>query len=439
MYHYYDHAAECMPRNWLESHQSTRLRKQVQRVYDYVPHYRKAFDAAGVKPSDINWITDIAKLPFTTKQDMRDNYPYDLFAVPMSEVVRIHASSGTTGKQTVVGYTRRDLAIWGEVMARTLGAGGVNSSDIGHISYGYGLFTGGLGGNIGSETIGAATIPASVGNTKRQVTILQDFKPTFILCTPSYALTIAEYLEDNKISADTLSLKYGFFGAEPWTEQMRTEIERKLHLKSFDIYGLSEIIGPGVAYECEAQSGLHVAEDHFYLEIIDPDTGEVLPDGEQGEIVFTCLTKEALPLIRYRTRDVGTKISEPCACGRTHVRLSKPQGRTDDMLIIRGVNVFPSQVEAVLLDLGYLSPYYQLIIDREGNLDRLTVLVELTEEHFTADIHHIEELKKKIAAAIQSMLGLAVSVKLVSPKSIDRFEGKAVRVIDNRDKAFRAN
>ncbi|MDR0858171.1 MAG: phenylacetate--CoA ligase [Oscillospiraceae bacterium] len=439
MYHYYNEAAECLPRSQLSALQSERLRVQIKRVYDNVPHYRKAFDKAGIAPGDITSIADIAKLPFTTKQDMRDNYPYELFAVPMNEVVRIHASSGTTGKQTVVGYTRADLAVWGEVMARTLGAGGVTASDIGHISYGYGLFTGGLGGNIGSETIGAATIPASVGNTKRQVTILQDFKPTFILCTPSYALTIAEYLEDNGISADTLSLKYGFFGAEPWTEQMRTEIERKLHLKSFDIYGLSEIIGPGVAYECEAQSGLHVAEDHFYLEIIDPDTGEVLPDGQQGEIVFTCLTKEALPLIRYRTRDVGTKISEPCKCGRTHVRLSKPQGRTDDMLIIRGVNVFPSQVEAVLLDLGYLSPYYQLIVDREGNLDRLTVLVELTEEHFTAEISQIEELKRKIAAAVQSMLGLAVSVKLVSPKSIDRFEGKAVRVIDNRDKAFRAS
>jgi phenylacetate-CoA ligase len=438
MYHYYNEAAECLPIAQLRELQSQRLRDVVKRVYENVPFYKKTFDAAGLKPGDIKSIEDIAKLPFTTKQDMRDNYPYDLFAVPMSDVVRIHASSGTTGKQTVVGYTRNDLALWGEVMARTLGAGGVTKDDIGHISYGYGLFTGGLGGNVGSETIGCATIPASVGNTKRQVTILQDFNPTFILCTPSYAMTIAEYLEDNKIPLDSIHLKYGFFGAEPWTEEMRREIEKRLNLKSFDIYGLSEIIGPGVAYECEAHEGLHVAEDHFYLEIIDPDTGVLMPDGEWGEVVFTCLTKEALPLIRYRTRDIGKKIPEPCSCGRSSVRIAKLSGRTDDMLIIRGVNVFPSQVEAVLLEMGGLSPYYQLVIDREGNLDRLTVLVELTEQQFESEIKRLEALKRKITEGIKSMLGLAVTVQLVSPKTITRFEGKAVRVVDNREQALRA-
>ncbi|MDR0819425.1 MAG: phenylacetate--CoA ligase [Oscillospiraceae bacterium] len=428
-----------MPRDLLRVQQSKALVNQAKVVYEKIPFYKKAFDDIGLKPEDIRDIGDIKKLPYTNKQDMRDNYPYDLFAVPMGDVVRIHASSGTTGKQTVVGYTRHDLDIWGEVMARTLGAGGVTAADIGHISYGWGLFTGGLGGGIGSETIGAATIPASVGNTKRQVTILQDFKPTFLLCTPSYALTIADYIEENKISVDTLSLKYGFFGAEPWTTQMKQEIERRLNLQSFDIYGLSEIIGPGVAYECEAHEGLHVAEDHFYIEIIDPDTGEDVKDGEYGEVVFTCLTKEALPLIRYRTHDISKKISEPCPCGRTHTRITKFAGRTDDMLIIRGVNVFPSQVEAVLMELGDMSPFYQIQVDREGNLDTLTVLVELTEAQFTSEIHDLEALKRKIGSAIQSMLGLAVTVRLVNPKTITRFEGKAQRVVDNRAVDFRAN
>ncbi len=432
MFHMYNPAAEAMPREELKALQSERLIKTVHRVYENVPAYKKKFDELGVKPEDIKSIDDIVKLPFTYKQDMRDNYPYGLFAVPMDDVVRIHASSGTTGKQTVVGYTKNDLAVWGEVMARTIGAAGVTKKDIGHISYGYGLFTGGMGGNIGSETIGCATIPASVGNTRRQVTILQDFKPTFILCTPSYAMTIADFIEDNHIPLESLSLKYGFFGAEPWTEAMRHEIERRLNLKSFDIYGLSEIIGPGVAYECECQDGLHIAEDHFYLEIIDPKTGEPVPDGQPGEITFTCLTKEALPLIRYRTRDVGRKIVEPCACGRTCVRMTKPSGRTDDMLIIRGVNVFPSQIEAVLMDMGGIAPHYQMIVEREGTLDTLTVLVELNEQTFTDEVRKLEEIRKKIRAAIESMLGIAVEVRLVEPKSIQRFEGKAVRVIDKR-------
>ena len=432
MYHMYDRQTEAMPRDQLLQLQSQRLREMVKRVYDNVPFYRRRFDEMGIKPEDIRGIEDLGKLPFTYKQDLRDNYPYGLFAVPMDEVVRIHASSGTTGKQTVVGYTRNDLKLWGQVMARTLGAAGVTQHDIGHISYGYGLFTGGLGGNIGSETIGCATIPASTGNTRRQVTILQDFKPTFILCTPSYALTIAEFIEDNHIPVESLSLKYGFFGAEPWTESMRAEIERRLHIKAFDIYGLSEVIGPGVAYECECQNGLHVNEDHFYLEIIDPETEQPVPDGTPGEIVFTCLTKEALPLVRYRTRDVGMRIPGQCDCGRTSIRMVKPSGRTDDMLIIRGVNVFPSQVETALLALDGVSPFFQMIVERENNLDRLTVLVEITEEFFTDEVRKLQEMSEKVSNAIQSMLGVAIKVRLVAPKSIERFEGKAKRVIDKR-------
>ncbi|NLO49468.1 MAG: phenylacetate--CoA ligase [Clostridiales bacterium] len=421
-----------MPVTQLKELQAKRLHDTVKRVYDHVPMYRKKFNEAGLKPDDIRSVDDLEKLPFTVKQDLRDNYPFGLFAVPMEEIVRIHASSGTTGKQTVVGYTKNDIRIWGEVMARTLGAGGVTKKDIGHISYGYGLFTGGLGGHIGSETIGCATIPASTGNTVRQITILQDFKPTFLLCTPSYALTIAEYLEDNKIPLESLNLKFGFFGAEPWSESMRAEIETRLNLKAYDIYGLSEIIGPGVGYECEDQCGLHIAEDHFILEIIDPNTGKQVPDGQRGEIVFTCITKEALPLIRYRTRDIGCKIPGLCSCGRTCVRMAKPSGRTDDMLIIRGVNVFPSQIESVLMDLGGIAPHYQLVVERENSLDRLTVLVELTEENFTGEVRRLEEINKKIRSAIESTLGIAVTVKLVSPKSIQRFEGKAVRVVDKR-------
>lgn len=432
MYNMFNPAIEAMPREKLKKLQSERLVSMVNRVYSKVPAYREKFDALGLRPGDIKSLEDISRLPFTYKQDMRDNYPYKLFAVNMDEVVRIHASSGTTGKQTVVGYTRGDLAIWGEVMARTIGAGGVTYKDIGHISYGYGLFTGGLGGGLGSETIGCATIPASVGNTSRQVTILQDFMPTYILCTPSYALTIADYLEEHGISADTLSLKYGFFGAEPWTDSMRKEIESRLNLKAYDIYGLSEIIGPGVAYECQCQDGLHVAEDHFYMEIIDPDTNMPVPDGQQGEITFTCLTKEALPLIRYRTRDIGTKVTQPCDCGRTSVRLSKPSGRTDDMLIIRGVNVFPSQIEDVLMAMGGLAPHYQILVERKGNLDSLTVLVELSEANFSDEIRKLEATQKKIQDRIASILGIAVKVRLVEPRTIQRFDGKAKRVIDNR-------
>lgn len=428
---YYNPEAETMPREELRKLQGERLRKTVERCMN-VPMYRERFAEMGITPEDINSIDDIVKLPFTNKQDLRDNYPYGMFAVPMSEIVRVHASSGTTGKQTVVGYTRNDLNVWGEVMARTISAGGITKADIGQICYGYGLFTGGLGGHLGSETIGCTTIPASVGNTRRQITILQDFKPTFLLCTPSYALTIAEFMEENGISTDSISLKAGFFGAEPWTESMRREIERRLNLKAYDIYGLSEIIGPGVSAECECQNGLHVNEDHFYLEIVDPETGAPVPDGTLGEVVFTCITKEALPLIRYRTHDIAMKIPGECECGRTFVRMTKPTGRTDDMLIIRGVNVFPSQIESVLMNLGGIAPFFQMVVDREGTLDRLTVLVEVTEQTFTGEIRQLQKMNEKITNAIQSVLGIAAKVKLVPPRSIQRFEGKAVRVVDKR-------
>ena len=432
MYSIYNPEAETMPKDRLRELQSERLVRTVKRVYENVPAYRKKFDEAGVRPEDIKSIEDLTKLPFTYKQDLRDNYPYGLFAVPMDDIVRIHASSGTTGKQTVVGYTRNDLKVWGEVMARTIGAGGITNKDIGHISYGYGLFTGGLGGHLGSETIGCATIPASTGNTARQVTILLDFKPTFLLCTPSYALTLAEYMAEHGITREQLSLKCGFFGAEPWTRGMQQDIENRLGIECFDIYGLSEIIGPGVAYECQAHEGLHVAEDHFILEVIDPSTGKPVPDGERGELVFTCITKEALPLIRYRTHDVGYIIPEPCKCGRTHARISKLLGRTDDMLIIRGVNVFPSQIESVLTSLEGIAPHYQLLVDRVNNRDSLTVLVEMTEENFTDEVRKIEAMAVKVRREIENVLGISVDVRLVAPKTITRFEGKAVRIIDKR-------
>ena len=354
---------EQLSREEMRALQGKRLHDTVERVYHAVEPYRLRMQAAGITPDDIQTVDDLKKLPFTYKQDLRDNYPFGLFAVPMDDVVRIHASSGTTGKQTVVGYTRKDLETWGGVMARTFTAGGITKKDIGHISYGYGLFTGGLGAHGGSETIGCATVPVSTGNTSRQIKILQDFGCTFICCTPSYALYIAETLEEMGIDPASLPLRVGFFGAEPWTENMRKEIESRLKITTRDIYGLSEVIGPGVAFECECQNGLHISEDHFIPEIIDPETGEVLPEGSAGELVFTCITKEALPLIRYRTHDVSRLITEPCACGRTLIKMTKPAGRTDDMLIIRGVNVFPSQIESVLLEYAAAAPYYLLVVD----------------------------------------------------------------------------
>jgi phenylacetate-CoA ligase len=429
----FDIEYETMPREALEAIQLRRLQATLARVYAAVPFYRKQFDQAGLKPGDIQSLKDLRKIPFTTKQDLRENYPFGMFAVPMDNVVRIHASSGTTGQPTVVGYTARDVTTWATLMARSLSAGGATRGDIIHNAYGYGLFTGGLGVHYGAEKLGASVIPVSGGNTKRQIVIMKDFGPTILTATPSYALHLAEVAEEMGVSFRDLRFKYGIFGAEPWSEKMRAEIERKLGLVAVDIYGLSEVIGPGVAIEChEAKKGLHIFEDQFIPEIIDPATGEVLPYGERGELVFTSVTKEAFPVIRYRTRDITTLHAEPCICGRTLVRMEKVSGRTDDMLIIRGVNVFPSQIESVLMEMKGLSPHYQLVVDREGNLDTLTVRVEVDEGVFSDEVKQLQDLERRISKNIKEYLGVSAKVKLVEPKAIARSEGKAVRVIDNR-------
>jgi phenylacetate-CoA ligase len=421
-----------MEREKLVKLQGERLSAMIQRLYYNIPFYRGLFQKNGIEPGDIKSIDQLKNLPFTTKQDLRDNYPFGLFAVPKSEVVRVHASSGTTGKPTVVGYTRKDIETWSEVVARTLTAAGAGKNDVLHIAYGYGLFTGGLGIHYGAEKIGATVIPISGGNTQRQLQLMQDFGSTIIACTPSYALYLAEAINENGISPDSLKLKAGVFGAEPWTEEMRREIEDKLRIKAVDIYGLSEIIGPGVASECLHQKGLHIFEDHFIPEIIDPQTLEVLPEGQIGELVFTCITKEALPLLRYRTRDLTTLNYEKCSCGRTIVRMQKCLGRSDDMLIIRGVNVFPSQIETVLLEMSETKPHYLLIVDRVNNLDILEVWVEVEDQFFSDEIKKLEGLKNKIQHNIESALGINANVKLVEPKTIERSEGKAKRVIDKR-------
>jgi len=429
----FDIEFETLPREALTAIQLRRLRATLERVYATVPFYRKRFEEAGITPSDINTLEDFQRLPFTTKQDLRDNYPFGMFAVPMDNVIRIHASSGTTGLPTVVGYTARDITTWSELMARALTAGGAGRRDIIHNAYGYGLFTGGLGVHYGAEKLGASVIPVSGGNTKRQIIIMRDFGPTILTSTPSYALHLAEEAEEMGISFEKLKFKYGIFGAEPWSEQMRQEIERKLHLKAVDIYGLSEVMGPGVAVEChEAQNGLHIFEDHFIPEIIDPATGTVLPYGETGELVFTSITKEAFPIVRYRTRDITSLNPEPCICGRTLVRMKKVSGRTDDMLIIRGVNVFPSQIESVLMEIEGIEPHYQLVVDREDNLDTLTVNVEISERSFSDEVKVLQRLERKISFSIKEYLGVSARVKLVEPKVIARSQGKAVRVIDNR-------
>ncbi len=424
---------ETMPRAELQRIQGERLRKTVERVYNNVPFYRQKFDEAGVKPEDIQCVQDVQKLPFTTKQDLRDNYPFGLFAVPQDEVVRIQASSGTTGKMTVVGYTKNDIGIWAEVMARTLGSGGVTRKDVVQVAYGYGLFTGGLGAHYGAERIGATVVPISGGNTKRQLQIMADFGTTTVACTPSYILYVAETAVEEGIDIKNFPLKRGFFGAEPWSNNMRKEIEEKLNIKAYDIYGLCEIIGPGVAAECTEQNGLHVWEDHFLVEIIDPATGEVLPFGQKGEVVFTCITKEALPLIRYRTRDISILYNDMCRCGRTHLRMNRVMGRTDDMLIIRGVNVFPSQIESVLLEIGETEPHYQLIVDREGTMDDLEIWVEVSERLFSDQVRKLEEIEALIRREMQATLGISARIKLVEPKTIARSEGKAKRIIDRRD------
>jgi phenylacetate-CoA ligase len=423
---------ECMDRNELKRLQSERLRETVERVYFNVPYYRNKMQESGLGPESIQSTDDLHKLPFTTKQDLRDNYPFGLFAVPMSEIVRVHASSGTTGKPTVVGYTRRDIATWSEVMARTLTCAGADRHDFIHVAYGYGLFTGGLGLHYGGEKIGASVIPVSGGNTLRQLQLLIDFGSTVLACTPSYALFIAEAIEEAAISRDDLKLRVGVFGAEPWTENMRKEIEEKLRIKAIDIYGLSEVIGPGVASECLIQEGLHISEDHFYPEIIDPVTLEVLPEGKTGELVFTTITKEGLPLIRYRTRDLTRLRYEKCRCGRTMVRMEKCLGRSDDMLIIRGVNLFPSQVESVLLEMSEIKPHYLLIVDRVNNLDTLELQVEVDEEFFQDKISQLQTLRQKIQSNLESTLGLGIKVNLVEPKTLERSEGKSKRVIDKR-------
>lgn len=423
---------ECMGREEMRACQGQRLVDMVERVYHNVPFYRNKMQELGLHPEDIKGIDDLKRLPFTTKQDLRDNYPFGLFAVPQSEIVRVHASSGTTGKPTVVGYTRRDLNTWSEVVARCLVSAGAHKHDIVHIAYGYGLFTGGLGLHYGSERIGATVIPISGGNTKRQLQIMHDFGSTILACTPSYALYLAEALEEEGVKREEYKLRVGIFGAEPWTENMRREIEARWKIKAIDIFGLSEVIGPGVSCECECQDGLHVQEDHFIPEIIDPVTLEPLPYGAEGELVFTTVTKEGLPLLRYRTRDLTTLNAEPCKCGRTLVRMKKCTGRSDDMLIIRGVNLFPSQIESVLLEMSETSPHYLLIVDRVNNLDVLELHVEVEQQFFQDKISELQKLTKKIQSNIESTIGLSVAVKLVEPKTIERSEGKAKRVIDKR-------
>ncbi len=421
-----------MDRDELKKIQNERLIETVERVYFNVPYYRHKMQETGLGPESVRSIDDLHKLPYTNKQDLRDNYPFGLFAVPMSEIVRIHASSGTTGKATVVGYTRNDISTWSEVMARTLTAAGANRNDFIQIAYGYGLFTGGLGLHYGGEKIGASVIPISGGNTIRQIQLMRDFGSTVLACTPSYALYLAEAIQESGIKREELKLKAGVFGAEPWTENMRREIESKLRIKAIDIYGLSEVIGPGVASECLCQKGLHINEDHFYPEIIDPVTLEVLPEGSQGELVFTTLTKEGLPLVRYRTGDLTRLTYGKCDCGRTMVRMNKCLGRSDDMLIIRGVNLFPSQVESALLEMKGIEPHYQLIVDRINNLDTLELKVEVDEAFSLDRISQIEALRKKIQDNLESAIGLGIKVTLVEPKMIERSEGKANHVIDKR-------
>jgi phenylacetate-CoA ligase len=429
---FWQQESECMDRSELEQLQLERLESTLNRVYLNVPFYRKKFDAIGFNPDDLASLDDLRKLPFTAKSDLRENYPYGLFAVPLREVVRVHASSGTTGMSTVVGYTRNDIKTWSNLVGRVLTAGGVTADDVIQISFNYGLFTGAFGLHYGAERVGASVIPMSSGNTKRQIKIMQDFKTTALVSTPSYAMLIADTVREMNIDPNSLSLKWGLFGAEPWSDAMRKELERKLLIKATDNYGLSEVMGPGVAGECLQQNGLHVSEDHFLVEVIDPETLQPVKLGEVGELVITTLTKEAFPMIRYRTRDLTRLMPEPCPCGRTLRRMSRVMGRTDDMIIIRGVNVFPSQIETVLFAIEGTEPHYQIVIDRKGALDDATVLVEASEKIFFDEMKKQKELIDAIKKRMASELGIAVEVKLVEKKTIERFEGKAKRVIDNR-------
>lgn len=430
---YWNERIEKISRDELTFIQNDRLSKMLRRIYHNVPFYRDKFQEAGLYPEDIKGIEDLHRLPFTIKQDLRDNYPYGLLATDLSQIVRLHASSGTTGKPTVVAYTREDINSWAEVCARSIVAAGGSSSSVIQIAYGYGLFTGGLGLHYGAERLGASTIPISSGNTQRQLMLMKDFHTTFLACTPSYALYLAEAMKDEGISPDELNLKSGIFGAEPWSESMRLEIEKKLNISAHNIYGLSEINGPGVASECSYKNGMHIWEDHFIPEVIDPITLKPLPYGTMGELVFTNITKEGMPLLRYRTRDLTVLHNEECPCGRTHVRMERVMGRSDDMIIIRGVNVFPSQIEEVLLQVGELEPHYQLIITREDNLDCLEVQVEVTDNLFSDKIKNLESLSNTIRQRLSSVLQISAKVTLVEPKTIPRSDGKAKRVIDRRN------
>lgn len=423
---------ECMDREEMRRLQGIRLKRVVERVYHNTPFYRKKMQAMGITPADIETIDDIVKLPFTVKQDLRDNYPFDLMATPMLEIVRLHASSGTTGKPIVVGYTRQDLSVWSEVVARCLTAVGVTRQDMIQVAYGYGLFTGGLGLHSGVENIGGTVIPMSSGNTQKQIQLMHDFGSKVLACTPSYALFLAESIKDSGLPREEFQLKIGVFGAEPWTENMRKEIEESLGIKAYDIYGLTEIIGPGVGGECECQNGTHLWEDHFFPEIVDPVTLQPVEPGQQGELVFTTITKEGMPMIRYRTRDLTSLTYDKCACGRTTVRMARILGRSDDMLIIRGVNVFPSQVESVILELPELEPHYLIVVDRVNNTDTLEIQVEVKSAFYSDEVSKMLGLQRKITDRMQAVIGLQPKVKLVEPRSIERSMGKAKRVIDNR-------
>ena len=423
---------ECADRQQMQEMQGSALQAMIRRIYNHVPFYRNRLMALGIEPGDITSVEQLRLLPFTTKADLRDNYPFGLFTMPQSEVVRIHASSGTTGKPTVVGYSRADIELWAEVVARSLTMAGIHSGDTIQVAYGYGPFTGGLGLHYGAEKIGATVIPISTGNTKKQLQFMTDFRASVLACTPSYAAHLGESILKEGISPDDLHLRIGVFGAEPWTGEMRREIEKLLHIKAYDIYGLSEVIGPGVSMECECQCGNHVFEDHFIPEIIDPETLEVLPDGELGELVFTTVSKEAMPLLRYRTRDLTRLHRTKCDCGRTLVRMEKCLGRTDDMLIIRGVNVFPSQVESVLMEMAETTPHYQLIVRREHNLDTLEIRVEVDQQNWSDSIRELEGIRRRIDHNIRSLLGISATIRLVEPYSIARSEGKAQRIIDER-------
>ena len=430
MANYYQKEIETLPQAELRALQDQRLVAQVKHVWENVPYYRKKMEEKGVTPEDIRGVADLHKLPFLCKDDLREAYPYGLLAVPKSDCVRIHSTSGTTGKRVVAFYTQHDIDLWEDCCARAIVAAGGTSDDVCHIAYGFGLFTGGAGLNGGSHKVGCLTLPMSSGNTDRQLQFMADLGSTILCCTPSYAAYLAESIHEQGLQ-DQIHLKAGIFGAEAWSEDMRHDIENKLGIKAYDIYGLTETSGPGVAFECSEQTGMHINEDHFIAEIIDPDTGEVLPEGSKGELVFTAITKEAFPLLRYRTRDITVLTRKPCSCGRTHVKMHKPMGRSDDMLIIRGINVFPSQIETVLLQQGYAANY-QIIVDRVNNSDTFEVLVEMNPEMFSDSLAKITAAEKELVSALKAMLGIAAKVKLVAPKSITRSEGKAVRVIDKR-------